>query len=207
MKRETQLLFEKLKARSDTAFGGSLLKNSHAKGPRPISTKQTMHVVLRVSEKLSKFSFVRNKTSQLLYKVLERQSKLHGVKLYKVAQAHNHIHLILLPRSRRAYLTFIRSVCGLIPRYLLPNSKVEGRGEASRVGFWAQRPWSRLISWGQDYLRVKEYLELNLLEAFGFIPYQGRTTRFNTGQSLTFFANKTIMSSKRRSNFSQFRIS
>jgi REP element-mobilizing transposase RayT len=179
MKRNHQLIFEKLKVRSDTAFGGSLLKNSHAKGPRPISTKQTMHVVLRVSEKVTKFSFVRSKTSQHLHNVLERQSKLHGVKLYKVAQAHNHIHLILLPRTRRAYLSFIRSVCGLIPRYLHQdaNTKMENPNN----GFWAQRPWSRLISWGQDYIRVKKYLELNLLEAFGFIPYQGRVTRFNTG--------------------------
>jgi hypothetical protein len=40
--------------------------------------------------------------------------------------------------------------------------------------FWDARPFSRLIAWGRDFLRVKEYLELNTLETQGFAKADGR---------------------------------
>ena len=176
MKREKQLFLENLNLKSSLDFGGSLLKNSHAKTPRPISTKRVMHAVLRASVCKGPLSFLLSKNSKVIDRVLESQGLLHGVKIYKVAKAHNHIHLVLLPRSRESFIAFLRSITGLIPRLLLGAQKGSPIGKV----FWDKRPWSRIISWGKEYKLVLKYLEQNMLEAFGFIPYQERKTRFSS---------------------------
>src|SRR5258708_4081081 len=176
MKREKQFLFDRLNLRNAIAFGGALLKNSHAKDQRPISTKRTMHMVLRSSLCKGALSFLEYKNSRMIQKILKNQSKIHGVKIYKIGQAYNHIHLLLLPKTREGFIAFSRAVTGLIPRSLLGAQKGKAKGKK----FWDKRPWTRIISWGREFGGIVKYLEQNNLEAFGFIPYQPRTTRFNT---------------------------
>jgi len=176
MKREKQLFFDKLNLNNELSFGGALLKNSHAKIQRPISTKRTMHMVLRSSLCKGKLSLLDSKNGPLVQKILKIQSKRHNVKIYKIGQAYNHIHLLLLPKTREGFIAFSRAITGLIPRYLLGAQR--GRSQGKR--FWDKRPWTRIISWGREFGGILKYLEMNTLEAFGFIPYQPRKIRFNT---------------------------
>jgi len=177
MRQETQLLLEKLNLKTSLAFGGNLLKNSNAKVQRPISTRRAMHVVLRSSLLKGSRSLLVSKNAKAVDHIISCQAQKHGVKTYQLAKAHNHIHLVLLARTRQGFISFLRAVCGLVVRLLLGAQ----RGNPFGKNFWDQRPWTRIISWGKEFVGVSKYLEQNLLEAFGFIPYQPRGVRFNSG--------------------------
>jgi REP element-mobilizing transposase RayT len=177
MKAQQQLGFEILNKKSMKYFGGAFLKNSNPKEKRPISTKKTMHLVVRSTMAKGSMSLLRNnkKVSEIVYK----QAKFCGVKIYKFANAGNHLHLIILPSSRTAFMRFIRSMTGLIARYILKAQK----GSAKSVQFWDKRPFTRILEWGKDFKITSDYLLQNTLEAYGFIPYQPRKKSYRLSSS------------------------
>ncbi|MBL7714155.1 MAG: transposase [Bdellovibrionales bacterium] len=158
--------FEKLKTKD---FGGSLLKGN-PRDARPISLKRPMHLVLRSSMAKGSLSFLVAKRSRIIRDLVHRSAKSQGVKIYRFANSGNHLHLIVLPQSRTAFLRFIRSVSGLIARVTLGAQ----RGNAKGLQFWDARPFTRILEWGKDYRRACAYLKQNILEALGFIPFQPR---------------------------------
>ncbi len=149
-------------------FGGAYLKKSHAKTARPISVRRPMHLVVRSTRATGSQSFLLRDRD--LRKVLSKQGKSFGVKIYRFANAGNHLHMIVLPRSRAAFQKFLRSVTGIIARKILGAE----RGSARGLQFWDQRPFTRIVEWGRDFTRVNRYLLQNALEAIGFIPYRPR---------------------------------
>lgn len=173
MKRfyEKQLGFELLEKSNIKHFGGAYLKNSHAKSRRPISTKRSLHLVLRSSMAKGPLSLLRRDSE--IKKIINRQSQKHGVKVYRFANGGNHLHIIVLPNSRLAFNSFIRSISGLIARLVL---NVE-RGRAKKLRLWDNRPYTRLIEWGREYKSVCAYLLQNTLEAMGFVPYRPRRSQ------------------------------
>jgi len=168
MKSAKQLGFGILDSKSAKRFGGSLLKKSNAKVARPISTKKSMHLVMRSSAAKGALSLL--KKDQDIYNVIDRQAKRHGVKIYNYANGGNHLHLIIMPLSRKAFNGFIRSVSGIIARLVLGAQ----RGAAKELQFWDQRPFTRIIEWGRDFVRSSRYLLQNTLEAYGFVEYKPR---------------------------------
>ncbi len=168
MKRIKQLGFELLETKNVKYFGGSHLKNSNPKEKRPISTKRSMHLVLRSSMARHDYSLL--KKDQIIRKIVSAQGRAFGVKVYKQANGGNHLHLIVLPRSRQAFQSFIRAISGLIAREVLGAQ----RGNPQYIKFWDQRPYTRVLEWGKDFRKVSKYLVQNTLEALGFIDYQPR---------------------------------
>jgi len=168
MKKAKQLGFEILEIKNIKYFGGAYLKNSNPKGPRPLSIKRSLHLVLRSSMAKGSHSFL--KRDKKIREIIGIQGKRHGVKIYRQANGGNHLHLIVLPRSRDAFNDFIRATTGIIARLVL---NVE-RGRAKNLQFWDKRPFTRIIEWGKEFAGVSRYLLKNTLEALGFIPYQPR---------------------------------
>lgn len=173
--------FEKLKEKD---FGGSLLKGN-AREARPVSIKRPMHLVMRSELAKGEHSFLCNTQRKNRIKALiDRAALAHGVKVYRYANGGNHLHLIVLPRSRVAFQRFIRTISGLIARLTL---KVE-RGTALQSSacasikanagikrkFWDARPFTRLLEWGRDYRQACAYVVQNTMEALGFFPYRPR---------------------------------
>jgi len=165
MKREKNPFFKELNLSTKNIFGGAHLKNSHAKEQRPISTKRAMHLVLRSSLCKGDLSLLTSKNARKVEEIIWNQAANLGVKIYRFANSGNHLHLLVLPRSRQSFIKFIKAISGLIPRAVLG---VE-RGSAKGKKFWDKRPFSRIVEWGRDFLRVKKYLALNILEAVGFV--------------------------------------
>ena len=172
MNRAKQLGFEILEGKNVKYFGGAHLKNGNPKEKRPISTKRTMHVVLRSSMAKGSLSFF--KIDKRIRGVISHQGKKHGVKVYRQANGGNHLHLIVLPRSRIAFKGFIRAISGIIARFALGAE----RGRAMNLKFWDKRPFTRIVEWGREFRTVTDYLLQNTLEALGFIPYQPRKHRY-----------------------------
>jgi REP element-mobilizing transposase RayT len=161
--------FEKLKIKD---FGGMLTKGN-AREARPISTKRPMHLVMRSTLARGERSFLRPARARHVRNLVERASQRHGVKIYRFANSGNHLHMIVLPRSRYGFNAFIRTISGLIARLTLG---VE-RGRAKGLKFWDARPFTRILEWGKDYTNACRYLLQNTLEALGFIPYRPRAGR------------------------------
>jgi len=174
------------------AFGASLLKGSHPKKKRPFSSKLPMHLVMRSSRAHGSTSFLLH--NKLLSKILEKQSARHFVKIYSLANAGNHLHLIVQAPSRNHLSAFLRAITGRIAE-LLPQQAYMRRPETSQAymrrpetsqaymrrpetsqaymrrpetaGFWDARPFSRLMSWGKDFRGVARYIALNSTEITG----------------------------------------
>ncbi|MEK6555801.1 MAG: transposase [Bdellovibrionota bacterium] len=137
-------------------FGGDLLAGRR-KTARPLSNKNPLHLVLRADTK--KFgSFLKHRA--LIERHLKNFAAQFDGRIYKQALVSNHIHLVLLFRTRASYTNFIRAFCGTIARLL----KVK----------WLKRPWSRILAWGRAYKIALAYVKQNHREAMGEILYQNR---------------------------------
>ena len=159
---------------SRLSFGGDLLRGRR-KSARVFDPKRALHVVLRSSQATGAQSLKRfdGKISE----ILNRQCEVHGVRVYARANAGNHLHLVLKAPSRRALRGFLKAVCGLIARKVTGSER--GAAGAARIGpqgdrFWDARPFSRVVSWGRDFVGVKNYLHLNRVEAIGFSRCESR---------------------------------
>jgi REP element-mobilizing transposase RayT len=139
-----------------TAFGGSLLKNSHAKTRRPFSKKMSMHVVLKARKHCLKHY------DQRVERIIERQARLHQVKIYNLQNVGNHIHIVAQTKNKERLHNFLRATTGLISRKL------------KAVALWLQRPFSRIVRWGRDFKTLKNYMKINQCESQGYNRKQAR---------------------------------
>lgn len=171
MTQAKQLGFQILELNATKHFGGMYLKNSNPKTKRTLSSKNSIHLVLRSSLAKGARSFLRH--DREICGIVNAQAKKAGVKIYRQANAGNHLHLLILPHSRNAFNKFIRAVSGLIARLVLGVQ----RGSAKGIKFWDKRPFTQIVEWGKQYQTVCKYLLQNTLEALGFIPYLPRKRR------------------------------
>ena len=162
MARVTQLSLPAWNFSRKLAFGGSNLK-SNPKTARPIALKSTMHLIMRSSFATGSRSFLNRADG--IAAVIELQARRFGIRVYDLANAGNHLHLVIKVPSRRAFRGFLRAVTGLIARKVLGAE----RGSAWKgTKFWDARPFTRIVAWGRDYTQLRNYLFLNRVEAIGF---------------------------------------
>ena len=190
-KRQRQQTFEGERfQKSNDCFGGSLLRNSHAKTKRPIDSKLPIHIVLRSV----KGNLRLPKTFARVNAGFDRTCRKHGVTVYKYANVGNHIHALIKIPQRGRWNAFIRELTGRISQFvsaaLVGNIKksdsqkecgyqINRRIESARERptktrtlekFWSQRPFTRIVrGWQKAFRIAKQYVELNRLEAEGFI--------------------------------------
>jgi hypothetical protein len=165
-----QLTLTGLKFTRRLAFGGSLLKSSHAKEARPLSSKKALHIVLRSDWATGPRSFL--KFERIIQNTLLKLGRRHGVRVYRVANAGNHLHLLVRFTQRRGLQNFLRASTGLIARKVLGAERGSPRKSTlipAGQSFWSQRPFTRIVSWGKDFDSTLSYLKLNTLESFGFL--------------------------------------
>src|SRR3954469_12864898 len=108
-KRKAQQVFKGLEQGS-MSFGGSLLKESHAKSKRPLDSKLPIHLVLRAVKGGMRMPKTLGKVNQTVAKT----AKKHGVTIYRYANVGNHIHMIIKIPSRPRWAPFIRELTGRI---------------------------------------------------------------------------------------------
>ncbi len=144
-----QLTFFK---KTEKEFGGSLLQGKR-KSARTLDSRKPLHFVLK-SHKSVKLSLHR----KVLQPHLRRYAKQFGVKVYKESVQKDHWHFCIKITNRHLYRSFIRALTGTIARQF-------GKG------LWVQRPFSRIVTWGRDFLTVLDYIQLNEGEVFGIVPY------------------------------------
>ncbi len=133
-----------------------------ARQRRPRATKEAMHLVLRSD--LARGSKSLLKYDHVILKVIAKLALRHGVRVYRIVNAGNHLHITLKLSKQLMWKGFISGVTGGIAK------AIGFRRDSTRKGFWNSRPFTRLIAWGRDYNIVKDYHILNQLEADGVVP-------------------------------------
>jgi hypothetical protein len=139
--------------KSNLEFGGTRLQNKR-KSKRPLCTKRAIHLVMKSNQR--KLSL----NQKIIRETIITAGKKWGVTIYKIGVAIDHIHVEMRIRSREEYRRFIQFVSATIALKL----KIS----------WTLRPYTRIVSWGREFKRVFDYIEMNILEAKGFLPYQPR---------------------------------
>lgn len=100
----------------------------------------------------------RSRVETLLY----GWAKKKGVTIDRIANAGNHLHLLLRAPTHEALQQFLKIFAGLAARAVMKAKKGVRRGK-----FWEKTAYSRLIP-GGAYRALCAYLTKNRLEAIGF---------------------------------------
>ena len=157
---------ELFKSKPKSMFGGAL-QRSHPKSKRPLSTKHAVHLVLKSNLARGTKSFLSPRNAGKIESLIRKRAKIAGVRIYHFVNVGNHIHLVIRLHNRAAYANFVRTVTGLIARHVLGAQRNAAKG----LKFWQARPFTRLVSWGRDYNRLRDYyMEKNRIEALGGNP-------------------------------------
>jgi REP element-mobilizing transposase RayT len=181
-------------------YGGSLqtTRKGRAYG-RPVSTKHSMHFVLRSTKARGEWSFLRHKKA--IAEILKRFADKNGVKIESFANVGNHLHLHLKLANRHAYKPFIRAITSAImmrvtgasrwkqysecaSQLVRHNENTSRQARSVRSGrFWDRRPFSRIVVSFKAALNLRDYILINKFEGFNYD--RGEATflmRLNTGQ-------------------------
>ena len=142
---------------------------------RPFDHKQALHVVLRSSKARGQYSMLSPHHCNHIRNLMDRLKKRWGVKVYRYANAGNHLHLLIQAPSRAVWQRFIREFSGGVAMIItgarkgnaLPRSKSRDIPESAKRGFWDHLVFSRIVGFGKDFKGVAQYVLKNLWEAAG----------------------------------------
>ncbi len=172
--KQTSLL-----AKEKSAYGGDLLKTrAGRRGARPLSTRETIHLVLRSTKAKGEWSFRRPRNHSHVNRIIEKFSVIYGVRVISMANVGNHLHLQIKLSNRFTYKPFIRAVTAAIAMAVTGRNrwtraamaaKHTNRVKKSRdEKFWDRRPFTRIVESFKAWLSLKDYVRINQLEGAGY---------------------------------------
>lgn len=157
------------------SYGGELLKTRKGRtGGRPLSTKHSMHLVLRSTKAKGAWSFRTPKNSKAVKEIVSKFSKKYGVQVLSLANVGNHLHFHLQLRSRHAYKAFIRAITSAIAMAVSGLNRWSHKASSAKQKFWDYRPFTRVVVSLKGFLNMKDYIEINILEGHGFGRQEAR---------------------------------
>ena len=145
--------------RSPTSFGGSL-NCGKRKNRRPVSLKESMHVVLRAESARGNYSLLLPQNARMTYRLMCHYGKKFEVRVYNYAFVGNHLHLLLKAKTRVGFQHFLRVFAGQVAQRITkakPHAPLLKR-------FWDFIAYSRTIPWGRAYKTAQNYIRENILQ-------------------------------------------
>ena len=135
-------------------------------GPRPLATRDTMHLVLRASKAKGDWSF--KKHDRQIRAILEKFSRKYAVRILSLANVGNHLHFQIKLSNRHLWNPFIRAVTAAIAMSVTGVSRWSKRGSTEdKEKFWDYRPFTRVVQSWRGFLRLRDYIRINHLEGAG----------------------------------------
>ena len=182
-KKPKQLSFEAPSSFYQFNHGGILRKKRKGRKQRPLSTKESLHVVFKVDKKKLRSKTLRStKSYVLIQKIIKTYAKRFYVQLEQVSIQSDHCHLLVRTKRRSLFHYFFRVVAGQIAQIFEKEGLLVGVTDTpsaikDKCGtqLWMYRPFSRVVRGYRAYLIVRDYIQLNEKEALGQIVY--RATR------------------------------
>ena len=155
------------------SYGGELLKTRKGRSTgRPLSTKDSMHLVLRSTKARGDWSFKKQGNEKKIRGIVEKFSVKYGVKVLSLGNVGNHLHFHIKLTHRAGYKPFIRAVTAAIAMAVTGTSRWTSKnqtknGGGKRLKFWDYRPFTRVVQSFRAFLTLKDYIEVNQLEGLG----------------------------------------
>jgi REP element-mobilizing transposase RayT len=142
---------------------GGDIRRGKRKLARPLDPKRPMHVTLRALQATGEWSMLRRGTKGRVFLLAHQTAEKYGVRIYRFENVGNHLHLLVLAPSRRAFQAFLRVLTAAIA-FLVTGTK---KGQKLARRFWDKLAYSRIIDWGREFRALETYFAKNLLESLG----------------------------------------
>ncbi len=196
--KSIQTQFQLASNKQTLRHGGSLRKKRHGRGQRPLSCKESLHVVFKINRIVLKTqSFRTHQNFQLSRQIIQKYADRFFVKIEQISVQGDHIHCMVRTTRRSFFHHFFRVASGQIAQQFEKTDKlrfvVDDRfGNSSRLHLksvtdtpkkenntlkkklklWMYRPFTRVVRGRTDYKNVRNYIQLNEKEALGEIAYK-----------------------------------
>jgi REP element-mobilizing transposase RayT len=158
--RQISLFTNETKKRySRTAHGGAETRGKR-KLERPLSTKGWVHLVLKSDKARGQYGFLLPKNHLIVHQIVQLKANKFGVRIAKIANVGNHIHLKIRITSRASFQKFLKSVTALIAR------KVTGARKGKPFGrFWQGLAFTRVLKSRCEEWNLDRYINSNRQQA------------------------------------------
>ena len=163
-------------------FFGGILLNGRRKETRPLSSKDSIHFVLRSSWAMGSDSFLASRNRRFVDLLITRFAKKFGVKIYQRAIQTNHIHLLLKITNRTLYKAFIRALSGKIASHVMGQLSFKLFKESRLVSLASLK--SKRVSKGGDgpHASQSQVKSEACLKSEGFWEYRPFSRIVNWGR-------------------------
>jgi REP element-mobilizing transposase RayT len=124
------------------AYGGELRNRRKGRGQRAISTKHSMHLVLRSS--LAKGVWNLRRHDNKIKNTTKKYTDKYGVRLISLANVGNHLHMQIQLTNRHTYAPFIKALTSALAVAVTgANYKSSIRSRANKLGIVDTRRFRR----------------------------------------------------------------
>lgn len=147
-------------------YGGILRNRAKNRGARPLSRKDSLHLVLRSSKAKGLWSFQNQKLVRKIANLIQEFSAKKGVQILSLANVGNHLHLHVRITNRTLYKAWIRGLTSAIAMMVAGRKGLEELKQ-KKEKFWDYRPFTRVITNFKAFLNLKDYVEINKFEGLG----------------------------------------
>lgn len=148
------------------SYGGILRTKAKNRGARPLSSKHSLHVVMRSSQAKGLWSFQNQKKIQKISNYLQVFSLGKGVQILSFANVGNHLHLHIKITNRTLYKAWIRGLSSALAMMVAGKAGLKKLKEQGKT-FWDYRPFTRVVQSFKAFLNLKDYIQINQFEGLG----------------------------------------
>jgi len=145
-KKTRQLSFQKQSTFRQFNHGGKLRNQRAGRGQRPLSTKESLHVVFKVDKYKLRLKTPRApQTFGLVQKIILKYAKRFNVHLDQISIQNDHCHLLVRTKRRSLFHHFFRVVAGQIAQVFEKEGLLMGVTDTSTskgTKLWLYRPFA-----------------------------------------------------------------
>ena len=91
---------------------------------RPFDRRKPLHVTLRSSRARGAWSLLDHKNERRVRHLVYRFASKNRVRIFKYANAGNHLHLLVHSKDHAAFKRFLKTIAGLI-MYAMRNKRID----------------------------------------------------------------------------------
>lgn len=155
------------------SYGGILRSKAKNRGARPLSSKHSLHVVMRSSQAKGLWSFQNSKNIKKIASYVKIYSSRKGVQILSFANVGNHLHLHIKITNRTLYKAWIRGLSSALAMMVAGKKGLQQLKEQKKT-FWDYRPFTRVIQSFKAFLNLQDYVQINQFEGLGMPRVQAR---------------------------------
>ncbi|MEK6775140.1 MAG: transposase [Bdellovibrionota bacterium] len=190
MQKQQKFDFAKVHWKYRFSHGGTLRNSRKGRGTRPLSKKESLHLVFKANKDCLRGGLRTYRRYFLIQKIVDRYAQKFFVKIEQISIQNDHVHFLIRASRRTDYQNFFRVVTGQIAQQFqksgllnfaldlhqkkkvtdTPVDITETRKKQKKL--WKHRPFTRVICGWKAYKTVVSYVKLNEQEALGNIPYR-----------------------------------